>query len=188
MINKYFKKIIWISREGVCVGSKISDIILGTGNYENVKSGNTVSITGDGGNAWGYFGPSYKKLAPRLVTYTRYDEKLKELNKLKEDVNNLKSYYEYRKKIEDEYIESYYETRLKDLDAFELLEILEQKFGRKIILLCHESPKEFCHRRIDADYIELKTGIYIPEICVDQFGNIKKLEPIRYKNRLKKYM
>ena len=29
----------------------IKDIILGTGNYNNVKSGNTVSITGDGGNA-----------------------------------------------------------------------------------------------------------------------------------------
>lgn len=63
--------------------NNISDLIIGTGNYENVKSGNTVSITGDGGNAWGYFGPSYKKLAPRLVTYTQYAEKLEYLNKLK---------------------------------------------------------------------------------------------------------
>lgn len=31
---------------------EISRIILGTGNYQNVKCGNTVSITGDGGNAW----------------------------------------------------------------------------------------------------------------------------------------
>ena len=77
--------------------NKISDIILGTGSYENVKSGNTVSITGDGGNAWGYFGPSYKKLAPRLVTYTPYAEKLEELNKLKEEVYNLKVYYELSK-------------------------------------------------------------------------------------------
>jgi len=29
----------------------ISKIILGTSNYENAKSGNTVSVTGDGGNA-----------------------------------------------------------------------------------------------------------------------------------------
>ena len=36
---------------------EFDNIILGTGNYANVKCGNTVSITGDGGNAWGYFGP-----------------------------------------------------------------------------------------------------------------------------------
>ena len=42
----------------------ISKIMLGTGNYDNIKSGNTVFITGDSGNGWGYFGPSYKKLAP----------------------------------------------------------------------------------------------------------------------------
>ena len=41
--------------------SDLSKIILGTGNYYDVKSGNTVSVTGDGGNAWGYFGPAYKK-------------------------------------------------------------------------------------------------------------------------------
>ena len=59
---------------------KFKKIIIGTGSYNNVKSGNTVSITGDGGNAWGYFGPSYKKLAPRLSTYISYKEKLDKLN------------------------------------------------------------------------------------------------------------
>ena len=54
----------------------MKNIILGTGNYNNVKIGNTVSITGDGGNAWGYFGPSYKKLAPRLNTYITYATKI----------------------------------------------------------------------------------------------------------------
>ena len=34
-------------------------------------------------------------------------------------------------------------------------------------------------------YIELETGIYIPEVSVDEQGNVKKLVPIRYKNRLK---
>ncbi len=61
----------------------ISKIILGTGNYNDVRSGNTVSITGDGGNAWEYYGAAYKKLAPRLVTYTPYAEKYKELLTLK---------------------------------------------------------------------------------------------------------
>ena len=38
------------------------------------------------------------------------------------------------------------------------------------------------------DYIELETGIYIPEVSVDEQGNVKKLVPIRYKNRLKEVM
>ena len=163
----------------------MENIILGTGNYYDVKSGNTVSITGDGGNAWGYYGPAYKKLAPKLVTYTPYAEKLNELNKLKEDLNKYK---QYRKEIEDEYIESYYDIRLKNLNVNELLEILNKKFGNNIILLCHEPVDEFCHRRLVADYIELKTGMYIPEVKVDENGNIKKLVPIRYKDRLKKVM
>lgn len=166
----------------------INKIILGTGSYYNVKSGNTVSVTGDGGNAWGYFGPAYKKLAPKLVTYVPYSEKLEELEKLKKDMTKVKDYLEFRKQIEDEYIRSYYDIRLKDVDVRELLYILNEKFGSAIILLCHEPVDEFCHRRLIADYIELETGIYIPEVNVDEQGNVKKLVPIRYKNRLKEVM
>lgn len=127
----------------------IFKIILGTGNYKNVKTGNTVSITGDGGNAWRYYGSAYKKLAPKLVTYTPYAEKYEELLTLKEDALKLKRYIESRKQIEDKYITSYYETRLKDLNIEALLTTLENKFGNNIILLCHESIDEFCHRRKD---------------------------------------
>lgn len=162
----------------------ISNIILGTGNYNNVKSGNTVSVTGDGSNAWGYFGPSYKKLAPRLITYNPYAEKYQELLKLKQDTLKIKEYLDYRYKIEEEYIKSYYDTRLKELDVYKLLDTLYNKFGSNIILLCHEDILEFCHRRLIADYIELKTGMYIPEVSVDDNGNIKKELPIRYKKRL----
>lgn len=165
---------------------EVSKVILGTGNYENVKQGNTVSITGDGGNAWGYFGPAYKKLAPRLVTYTPYAEKYLELLKLRQDALRLKEYIEFRRQIEDEYIASYYETRLKRLDVEELLYILEDKFGDDIILLCHEGSKDFCHRRLLADYIELMTGVYIPEVQMNEDGMVKRIKPIRYKNRLKK--
>ena len=164
----------------------LSKVILGTGNYYDVKSGNTVSVTGDGGNKWGYYGPAYKKLAPKLVTYTPYAEKLEELKKLKEDVSKLKEYLEFRKEIEDEYIKNYYDIRLRDLDVKTLLYTLNGEFGNDIILLCHEPVEEFCHRRLIADYIELKTGIYIPEVSVDEHGNVKRLVTIRYKNRLKK--
>ena len=166
----------------------ISKIILGTGNYNNVKTGNTVSITGDGGNAWGYYGQACKKLAPRLITYLPYAEKYEELLKLKQELSNIKPYIEFRKKIEDEYIKSYYETRLKDFDINKLLYELRDRFGENIILLCHEEIEEFCHRRLIADYIELKTGIYIPEVTINEKGLVKKLNPIRYKERLNKIM
>ena len=164
-----------------------SKVILGTGNYNNIKNGNTVSVTGDGGNAWGYFGPSYKKLAPKLVTYIPYSEKLDKLNELKKDLTKVREYLKYRKEIEDKYIKSYYEIRLKDLDINELLNTLYNKFGNDIILLCHEPVDEFCHRRLIADYIELKTGIYIPEL-IQEKNEYKKVNPIRYKERLKKVM
>ena len=164
--------------------NELSKIILGTGSYANVKSGNTVSVTGDGGNAWGYFGNSYKKLAPKLVTYVPYAEKYEELLKLKQDALKLKEYLEFRKQIEDEYIKSYYDIRLKNLDVLELLNTLHERFGDDIILLCHEPVDEFCHRRLIADYIELSTGLYIPEVSIDANGYIRKLYPIRYKNRL----
>ena len=60
-----------------------------------------------------------------------------------------------------------------------------ERFGNNIILLCHDPVDEFCHRRLIADYIELETGIYIPEVKVDEAGNMEKINPIRYKKRIK---
>lgn len=165
--------------------NKESKIILGTGSYASIKKGNTVSITGDGGNAWGYFGPSYKKLAPKLITYNPYAEKYEKLLEIKKDIRRAEEYVKIRKQIEDEYIRGYYETRLKNLNVLELLTILENKFGNNIILLCHEPIEEFCHRRLIADYIELMTGMFIPELEITSDGAIKKLVPIRYKDRLR---
>lgn len=163
------------------MNDEFSNVILGTGNYDNIKTGNTVSITGDGGNAWGYFGPSYKKLAPKLITYKTYADKKAKLENLKLDIEE---YSKLKQQIEDEYIISYYETRLKELDLYELLEYFKRKYGNEIIILCHEPIKEFCHRRLLADYIELETGIYIPEVIINDNGQIIKKNPIRYKNRL----
>ena len=165
------------------------DVILGTGNYENVKSGNTVSITGDGGNAWGYYGPAYKKLAPRLVTYEPYAAGYEELKKfLEEHPDRLEEYWTKRKELEDEYIKSYYEKRLKGADAGDLLEILHERFGAGIILLCHEPIDEFCHRRLVADWITIKTGFEVPEVSVDSKKHVKRLVPIDYTDRLKQLM
>ena len=162
----------------------MNKIILGTSSYKSVDKGNTVSISGDGGERVGYSGQTYKKLAPRLSTYIEYSNNLDELYKLKEDIT---LYAEFRRKIEDKYIENYYETRLKDLNVEELLEKLKSKFGEEIILLCYEELHMFCHRRILADWIELKSGVVISEISVKD-GNVKILKAIDYKDRLKKYL
>ena len=49
-------------------------IIKGTSCYANAKAGNLVSITGDGGNAWGFYGNAYKKMSPKLYLWQYYDQ------------------------------------------------------------------------------------------------------------------
>ena len=79
-----------------------------------------------------------------------------------------------------------------NLDANELLKTLNNKFGDNIILLCHEEPgkimskKTFCHRRLLADWIELETGIVIPELSINEYGNITQEEIYDLKPKIKK--
>ena len=167
--------------------SDVRRIIRGTGSYDTVKFGNTVSITGDGGNAWNYFGPAYKKLAPRLMTYLLYTDALKDLEKIKDSIH-IEEYTKKKRKIEFTYIKSYYETRLKNLEMEDFLKTLEAKFGTNIIFLCHEPVNEFCHRRVLADYIELQTGVYIPEVKIMSNDEFTLKQPLNYKQELKRIM
>ncbi len=152
-------------------------VIKATSCYANAKSGNLVSITGDGGNAWGFYGPAYKKMSPRLYLWQYYDQ----------NPDNLTE-----EELIDWYIEEFYTLRLKELDANKLLNTLKEKFGEDIILLCHELPgvkinkEHFCHRRVIADWIELETGIIIPEVSIDSTGGIKKEEIYDLKPKIKK--
>lgn len=152
-------------------------IIKGTSCYENTKSGNLVSITGDGGNAWGFYGNAYKKLSPSLYLWQYYDQNPDNLTEIE---------------LIDRYIKEFYNLRLKNLNSYNLMNILEQKFGEEIILVCHELPgkdinkKYFCHRRLLADWIELETGIVIPEVSVDKFGITTQEEIYDLKPRIKK--
>lgn len=167
--------------------NEVKRIILGTGSYDTVKFGNTVSITGDGGNAWNYFGPAYKKLAPRLMTYLLYADALKDLEKIKDSIP-IEEYTKKKRKIEFTYIKNYYETRLKNLEMEDFLKTLEAKFGTNIIFLCHEPVNEFCHRRVLADYIELQTGVYIPEVKIMSNDEFTLKQPLNYKQELKRIM
>ena len=167
--------------------NEVKRIILGTGSYDTVKFGNTVSITGDSGNAWNYFGQAYKKLAPRLMTYLLYADALKDLEKIKDSIP-IEEYTKKKRKIEFTYIKSYYETRLKNLEMEDFLKTLDAKFGTNIIFLCHEPVNEFCHRRVLADYIELQTGVYIPEVKIMSNDELTLKQPLNYKQELKRVM
>lgn len=159
----------------------MKNIIIGTSCYANAKSGNTVSITGDGGNAWGYYGPAYKKLAPSWKLYEYW----------RDNPDNLSD-----EKLIEYYIQEYFNHRLANLNVTELLYELKERFGEEIILLCHELPsnrevmtkEHFCHRRVDADFIELQTGIVIPEISISKTGQIITNKQPDYKPLLKRFM
>ena len=70
--------------------------------------------------------------------------------------------------------------------------LIKKAFGDEIILLCHEVPgqeinkKHFCHRRIIADWIELETGILIPEVSIDETGVIRTEEVYDLKPKIRK--
>lgn len=138
--------------------------------YDNIKCGfdynfdyELVSITGDGGNAWNFYGKSYKKMAPSLKLWTYYDTNPDNLSE-----NDLIYWY----------IENFLELRLNNLDPIDLLNILQTKFGDNIILLCHETPgleinlEHFCHRRLLADWFKLKLNLDIDEVLVNEQGEV----------------
>lgn len=135
-----------------------------------------VSITGDGGNAWGFYGNAYKKMSPRLYLWQYYDQNPDGLSE--EELINW-------------YIKEFYELRLKDLNADDLINTLNEKFGDEIVLLCHELPgtklnkEHFCHRRLLADWIELETGIIIPEISIKNDGSDSVIETYDLKPKIK---
>ena len=151
-------------------------IIKGTSCYENAKGGNLVSITGDGGNAWGFYGPACKRMAPKLYLWEYYDK----------NPDNLSE-----EELIDWYIKEYYELRLKELNAYDFLDMMKKEYGENIILLCHELPgkeinkKHFCHRRLLADWVQLETGVIIPEVEVDDKGTINKIEVYDLKPKIK---
>lgn len=116
-------------------------------------------------------------MSPKLYLWQYYDQNP---DNLSED------------ELIDWYIKEFYDLRLKDLNPYELMDTLKQKFGEEIILLCHELPgleinkEHFCHRRLLADWIELETGIVIPELSINESGVITFEETYDLKPRMKK--
>lgn len=123
-----------------------------TGKYENCKSGNLISISGDRGRKVGFVGKAIPKFAPKLSFWKIWEENIGKVS----EYENIKYY-----------INEYYKQVLIHLD---IISILNEETDP--ILLCYEDSKDFCHRHVLAEYIELKYGIKVYEIETDEQGNI----------------
>lgn len=123
--------------------------IIFTGNYDNCKIGNTISISGDKGKSVGYTGNSFTKLAPKWSFGKIWHDNIGKIDELE---NNRF------------YIREFYNKVLKDLDPEEVL----LQIPNKSILLCFEDNNKFCHRHLVAFWLELFLGIKTYEIKTDE--------------------
>ena len=123
-----------------------------TGNYNDCKIGNLISISGDRGRSVGFTGKSLPKLAPKKVFWDIWH---KRIGKISEEENN--KYY----------IREYYWQVLSKVDIEELL-----KNEKDPILLCFERKQEFCHRHVVAEYINIRYGTEVKDIEIDENLNV----------------
>ena len=135
--------------------------IIFTANYDNIKNGNHISISGDRGKKVGYKGKTLPILAPKLEFWKKWHYNI---DKISEEENNLY------------YIRNFYESVLKKLDP----EILLESLPNKSILLCYEDSKDFCHRHLVAFWLELFLDIKTYEIKEIEDNNIQIQERPEY--------
>ena len=177
LLDEYTKQQIklfkYYDEERLVMQDDFKKIILGTGSINNCLSGNSVLL--DDSDIPDI--PRFNRLIPREATVNNYK------NRLIEYKDNIEL---YKQQIEDEYIKYYYINRLKHLNINSLLAKLYDKYGDNIILVSREDINEFSHRRVLADYLELLTYIYVPEVIVDKDNNVERVNPIRYKQRIRK--
>lgn len=125
-----------------------------TGNYYECKAGNLISISGDRGKSAGFVGKAIPQLAPKRAFWDVWHSNI---GKMSEKENN--AYY----------IGEYYRQVLTKVNVEKLLEVEEDP-----ILLCYEKGHEFCHRHVLAEYIEIKYGIIVRDIKIDQGFKIEE--------------
>ena len=118
-----------------------------TGNYDNCKTGNLVSISGDRGRLKDFVGESKMSLAPKKDFWKIWHDNI---GKIPDDENNKF------------YIREFYDKVLSKLDCEAVFNKLDEH-----ILLCYEEPDEFCHRQIVASWFELLLGVTVPEVVQD---------------------
>lgn len=131
-----------------------------TGNYEECKAGNLISISGDRGKKVGYAGKAITKLAPKRAFW---DIWYNNIGKIPE-ADNIRYY-----------IKEYYKQVLSKVDIEDLL-----KDEKDPILLCYEKGQDFCHRHVLAEYIEMKYNIKVRDIKIDENLNIEENKRPKY--------
>ena len=119
-----------------------------TGNYEECKIGNLISISGDRGKSVGFNGKAIPQLAPKKAFWEVWHNNI---GRIPEEENT--KYY----------IEQYYNSVLSKVNIEELLKDEENP-----ILLCYEKGQQFCHRHVLAEFIELTYGIKVRDIRILQ--------------------
>ena len=125
-----------------------------TGNYDECKAGNLISISGDRGKSVGFVGKAIPQLAPKRKFWTIWHDNI---GKISDEANTRY------------YIQEYYRQVLSRLNLDELLS--EEKDP---ILLCYEKGQEFCHRHVLAEFIELTYGAKVRDIKVDEKLNVEE--------------
>lgn len=64
------------------------------------------------------------------------------------------------------YIDKYNKIILSTLDPWKVYTDLKDN-----VLLCWESPGEFCHRRLVANWLNEKIGVTVPELSLEKLNN-----------------
>lgn len=131
-----------------------------TGNYEECKAGNLISISGDRGRKVGFVGKAIPQLSPKKGFWMTF---FNNIGKIPEEQN-----IRY-------YIQEYYKQVLSKVDILELLKDEENP-----ILLCYEKGQDFCHRHVLAEYIEMKYGITVRDIKTDEYLNVVENQRPKY--------
>lgn len=117
-----------------------------TGSYDTCKFGNLISISGDRGKQVNFNGKTLSCLAPKREFWRIWHDNI---GKITEEEN-----MRY-------YIKQYYEQVLLNVNFEEIL-----FHEKEPILLCYEESDKFCHRHIVAEYLEIKYGIFVPEVSI----------------------
>ena len=119
-----------------------------TGNYDECKVGNLISISGDRGRSVGFVGKAIPQLAPKRSFWNIWHENIGKIS----EIDNTKYY-----------IIEYYRQVLSKVNIEELL-----KNEKNPILLCYEKGEDFCHRHVLAEFIQQKYGVQVRDIKIDR--------------------
>lgn len=113
-----------------------------TGYFSKLKKYTDANLTPVSITLWApdwYKGLQYKKLAPKLEFFNEWKNGA-------------------HKGDNDYYVKEFTHQVIAKLDAFAVVSELEKMTGvddSKIILLCYEKPKDFCHRHIVAKWLTM---------------------------------